>query len=599
MGQSFQVEALARTSGRQQASGHGRPRAAAAQLRRHARSSARIATSILSRLPHCSGETGRATESSATLRHVSATLAGVRDSCSVLRSDRRTDMKHAPTHAPPASLDALCFDNSYARLPFAFHTRLAPAPLPSPVLVCASAPAMRLIGIDPAEAARPQFVDTFAGNRMLPGSDPLAAVYSGHQFGSWSGQLGDGRAHLLGGVRTPAGTLELQLKGAGPTPYSRFSDGRAVLRSSIREFLCSEAMHALGVPTTRALCIVGSPLPVQRETVETAAVVTRIAPSFVRFGTFEHFSAADEYGRLLQLADYVIEHFRPWLRDEPQPHAALLADVARSTGEMIAHWQAIGFMHGVMNTDNMSILGLTLDYGPFGFMETFDAGHICNRSDTCGRYAFRSQPRIGLWNLYVLADALGPLIGHPDLTRELVDTHYAPAFDARFGQLMRARLGFATARPGDDDFIGATLGLLQLQRVDYTLFFRTLGELPGIRTREAHGCTDAPVRDQPLRDLFADREACDAWLVRWRARLARDGASDDVRRRAMRRANPRYVLRNWMADAAIRRARDGDFGEVDAVLRCLHAPFDDQPAFAHYAAPAPGRTSGMPVSCSS
>ncbi|HEY9194393.1 MAG TPA: YdiU family protein [Methyloversatilis sp.] len=498
------------------------------------------------------------------------------------------------TRSPLHGLEALCFDNSYARLPPAFHTRLAPSPLPSPHRVAVSQDAADLIGLDGATTRHPDFVEVFSGNRVPAGSEPLAAVYAGHQFGSWSGRLGDGRAHLLGGVRTPSGTLELQLKGAGPTPYSRFSDGRAVLRSSIREFLCSEAMAALGVPTTRALCVIGSPLPVQRETLETAAVVTRIAPSFVRFGSFEHFSAEDADHHTRRLADYVIDHFRPQLRDEPAPYAALLADVARRTAVMIAHWQAIGFMHGVMNTDNMSILGLTLDYGPFGFMEDFDASHICNRSDTRGRYAFRAQPRIGEWNLYALADALGPLIGHPDVTRALVDDHYMPAFDAHFLQFMRARLGLSTAQPGDHDFIAGTLGLLQRHHVDYTLFFRALSALSAQVPRTQRAALDAP-----LRDLFVDREACDAWLLDWRARLAREGSTDGARQPAMRGVNPRYVLRNWMAEAAIRRARDGDFGEVEAVLQCLRKPFDDQPPNARYAAPPPDWAERLSVSCSS
>ena len=502
---------------------------------------------------------------------------------------------NAPLPTPPLSaLESLRLSNSYARLPAAFHTRQPPAPLPAPHLIAVSEDAASLIGLDPQQAARAEFVELFAGNRLPPGAEPLAAVYSGHQFGSWSGQLGDGRAHLLGEVDTPHGPLELQLKGAGPTPYSRFSDGRAVLRSSIREFLCSEAMAALGVPTTRALCVIGSPLPVQREQTETAAVVARIAPSFVRFGTFEHFSAADDVQHLRLLADYVIDRFRPHLRDSARPHAALLADVAQRTGELVAHWQAIGFMHGVMNTDNMSALGLTLDYGPFAFMDDFDAGRICNHSDTYGRYAFRTQPRIAQWNLYVLADALGPLIGHPDLTRALVDEHFQSAFDSRFAALMRQRLGLAVAQPGDDDFIGATLGLLQLQRVDYTRFFRALSELPGCVARE-----DRAARNAPLRDLFADREACDAWLLGWRARLAGEGSVDAQRQPAMRAANPCYVLRNWMAESAIRRAREGDFGEVRALLDCLRHPFDERPQYAHYAAPPPDWADGLTVSCSS
>lgn len=492
-----------------------------------------------------------------------------------------------------STLESLPFDNHFARLPPAFYTRLNPTPLPQAHSIAVSEEAAALIGLDPAELQRPELAEYLAGNRLLPGSEPLAAVYSGHQFGVWAGQLGDGRAHLLGAVAGPQGVWELQLKGAGQTPYSRFADGRAVLRSSIREFLCSEAMAALGIPTTRALALVGSPAPVQRETVESAAVVTRMAESFVRFGSFEHWNSLDRETELQQLADYVIDRFRPALRDEAKPHEALLADVAWRTGELIAHWQAVGFMHGVMNTDNMSILGLTLDYGPFGFMEAFDASHICNHSDHGGRYAFRMQPRIGLWNMLALADALRPLIGHPDQVREIVEQAYIPAFEQRFAGLVRAKLGLAEARDDDEAFIGEAYVLMQAQQLDHTLFFRNLSRLPGTHA--------GPEADAPLRDHFVDREAGDAFLRKWRARLAAEGRShlDPERQAAMRACNPAYVLRNWMAEGAIRAAREGDFSEIGRVLDCLRRPFDERPECAHYAALPPDWASGLEVSCSS
>ena len=277
--------------------------------------------------------------------------------------------------------DTLPLDNSFAALPPAFFTRLMPTPLPAPYLVAVSPSAAALAGLDPAALARDDYVAVLSGNLVPPRALPLAAVYSGHQFGVWAGQLGDGRAILLGQLATPDGPLELQLKGAGATPYSRMGDGRAVLRSSIREFLCSEAMAALGIPTSRALSVTGSDQGVLRETVETAAVVMRMAPSFVRFGSFEHWFYRDKQDELTILADYVINGFYPDLRSHANPYQALLAEVSRRTAHMIAQWQAVGFMHGVMNTDNMSILGLTLDYGPFGFMEAFDAKHICNHTD--------------------------------------------------------------------------------------------------------------------------------------------------------------------------------------------------------------------------
>ena len=502
---------------------------------------------------------------------------------------------NAPEHRRRlARLEQLEFDNSFAGLPEAFYTRLAPLGLPAPYLVGASDEVAELIGLDPGEFQRPEFCEIFAGNNLPPGSDALAAVYSGHQFGIWAGQLGDGRAHLLGGLRNAHGHWEIQLKGAGRTPYSRGADGRAVLRSSIREFLCSEAMAGLGIPTTRALSVVGADLPVRREEIETAAVVARVAPSFVRFGSFEHWSSRDRKAELRQLADYVIATFRPECRAAANPYAALLADVSRRTGELMAHWMAVGFMHGVMNTDNMSILGLTLDYGPFGFMEAFDAGHICNHSDTHGRYTFRNQPHVAQWNLYRLADALLPLIGKPAAAQAAIDDHFGSAFEARFEQLMCAKLGFRVAREDDETFIGETFGLLQQHRPDFTQFFRALAQLPAAVDREKQAKTDAP-----LRDLFVDRAACDAWLASWRSRLAQTPWDDNARRAAMRAANPKYVLRNWLAEVAIRKAQDKDFSEVEHLLACLRRPFDEQPEFEHYAALPPDWANGLEVSCSS
>jgi protein adenylyltransferase len=492
-------------------------------------------------------------------------------------------------------LETLPFENGFARLlPTLHYTRLQPWSLPEPYLVAGSDEAAALIGLDPAEFERADFAEHFAGNRLPPGAEPLAAVYSGHQFGQWAGQLGDGRAHLLGEVAGPAGGWEIQLKGAGRTPYSRMGDGRAVLRSSIREFLCSEAMAGLGIPTTRALCVVGSDQPVRREEVESAAVVTRLAPSFIRFGSFEHWAAAGKIDELHQLADFVIARYRPELMAAINPYEALVRDVACRTGELLARWQAVGFMHGVMNTDNMSILGLTLDYGPFGFMEAFDAGHVCNHSDHQGRYAYRRQPQVAHWNLYALGNALLPLIGEPEAAQAAIDEPYVAAYNGDFLRLMAAKLGFAGVAAEDEDFVASLYTLLHRNRVDYPLFFRQLGKLPAVVAE-----TDRPAADAPLRDQFLDREACDAWLATWRARLAVEGRPDAERRAAMNAVNPKYVLRNWIAEQAIRRAREGDFAEVRAVLRCLRRPCDEQPEFEPYAAPPPDWASGLAVSCSS
>lgn len=492
----------------------------------------------------------------------------------------------------PFRTDTLPFENSFATLPPAFYTRLMPTPVPAPYLVCASKSAASLINFDPAEFETDDFVQIFAGNRVPAGSEPLAAVYSGHQFGVWAGQLGDGRAILLGEVPATggiadSGTMELQLKGAGLTPYSRMGDGRAVLRSSIREFLCSEAMAALGIPTSRALCVTGSDMRVMRETPETAAIATRMAQTFVRFGSFEHWYYNDKKEELKTLADYVIDRFYPGLREEANPYQALLSEVTRRTAHLIAQWQAVGFMHGVMNTDNMSILGLTIDYGPFGFMEAFDARHICNHSDQQGRYAYQMQPGIGQWNCYALGQALLPLIGDVDTTQAALEV-YKPEYTKKLDQLLHAKLGLRTRRHDDDQLIDAMFALMQNNHVDFTLFFRRLGDLQ--RENPA---------DEPLRDLFIDRPAFDAWAVQYRERLREENSDDAGRRVAMHAVNPKYVLRNYLAQVAIEKAQNKDFSEIQNLLNVLERPFDEQPGNERYAELPPDWANDLEVSCSS
>ncbi len=486
--------------------------------------------------------------------------------------------------------DALPFENSFASLPPAFYTRLRPSPVPAPYLVCASAAAADLINLDPAEFTQEDFIEAFSGNHILPGSEPLSAVYSGHQFGVWAGQLGDGRAILLGDVpaKDAFGRLELQLKGSGLTPYSRMGDGRAVLRSSIREFLCSEAMAALGIPTSRALCITGSDMVVMRETPETGAIATRMAPTFVRFGSFEHWFYNDRKDELKTLADYVINRFYPELRDAANPYRAMLTEVTRRTAELIAQWQAVGFMHGVMNTDNMSILGLTIDYGPFGFMEAFDAQHICNHSDHQGRYAYQMQPKIGQWNCFALGQALLPLIGDVDEAYAALDI-YKGAYDTTLDRLLHAKLGLQTSHPDDSPLIDAMFSLMQNNHVDFTLFFRRLGDLQ----------RDNPSVDEPLRDLFIDRSAFDAWASQYRQRLRQENSVDVQRRQAMHATNPKYILRNYLAQIAIEKAQNKDFSEVNKLLKLLERPFDEQPENDQYAELPPDWASTLTVSCSS
>ncbi|WP_342118654.1 protein adenylyltransferase SelO [Pseudoduganella sp. OTU4001] len=486
------------------------------------------------------------------------------------------------------SANTFPFKNSFAGLPPAFYTHLMPTPLPAPYLVAVSPSAARLIGTDQSALALQDSVEVLVGNRVAEQSQPLAAVYSGHQFGVWAGQLGDGRAILLGEIDTAEGPVELQLKGAGMTPYSRMGDGRAVLRSSIREFLCSEAMHGLGIPTTRALSVVGSDHGVVRESIETAAVVVRMAPTFIRFGSFEHWYYNRKPDELKQLADYVIDRFYPELRAEENPYAALLEEVTRRTARMIAHWQAVGFMHGVMNTDNMSILGQTLDYGPFGFMEGFDANHICNHSDDRGRYSYANQPQIGHWNCYALAQALLPLIGEVELTQEALDI-YQPEFAKQIDQLLHAKLGLTTVQDGDRELLDRLFAILQASHADFTIFFRRLS---GLRA-------GGPEGDEPLRDLFIDRPAFDQWAESYRARLRAEDSSDSARKLAMDQVNPKYVLRNYMAQVAIEKAQNKDFSEVERLLALLERPFDEQPENEQYAGFPPDWSNQLSVSCSS
>jgi uncharacterized protein YdiU (UPF0061 family) len=434
----------------------------------------------------------------------------------------------------------------------------------------------------------PQALQVLAGNSQPPGGT-LATAYSGHQFGVWAGQLGDGRALLLGEARTAMGPLEVQLKGSGLTPYSRMGDGRAVLRSSIREYLCSEAMHALGIPTTRALAIVGSPLPVLREGRETAAVVTRVAPSFLRFGHFEHYTHTEQDAAALRrLADAAIESYFPELQGQVQPYAALLQAVALRTARLLAQWQAVGFCHGVMNTDNMSLLGLTLDYGPFGFLDAFDPGHICNHTDSQGRYAYARQPGVAFWNLHALAQALLPLIGDHDTALAALEPYKAAFADAMLGA-WRAKLGLLEARAEDRALADALLGLMAQDKADFSITFRRLAGFDS-----SAGAANAPVRD-----LFIDRAAFDAWSVQYAQRLQQEGSQDAERALRMKRANPKFVLRNHLAQTAIERAQAGDFTEVERLLKVLQRPFDEQPENEAYAGFPPEWAAQLEVSCSS
>jgi serine/tyrosine/threonine adenylyltransferase len=489
-------------------------------------------------------------------------------------------------------LSELNFENTYARLTPNFHQHVAPTPVPDPYLAAFNPDAAKLIDLDPGEAARPEFLQFFSGNLPLPGSEPVAMRYAGHQFGVYVPQLGDGRAILLGEVRNGrAEKWDLHLKGAGRTAFSRFGDGRAVLRSSIREYLCSEAMHALGIPTSRALCVVGTDMEVHRESVETGALLLRLAPSHVRFGSFEVFYYHKEHEALRLLADYVIDQHFSHLRDEPDRYRRLFEEVVLRTARLVAQWQAVGFAHGVLNTDNMSILGLTLDYGPFGFMEDFDPGFICNHSDEQGRYAFDRQAEICYWNLACLAQGLLPLVPKEGLLETL--NKYGDEFNRQMHQLMCAKLGLRDATDDDRNLWIDLMNLLAKRRADYTIFFRNLGDFANTVDADNHG----------LREMFcdpADWADWTAWAGRYRQRLAAERSEDDERRERMNRVNPRFILRNYLAQTAIDKAVNAkDFSEIDCLLGVLRRPFDEQPGLEGYSRPSPEWGKHLVVSCSS
>lgn len=484
--------------------------------------------------------------------------------------------------APGLRLEELRFTNGFAQLDNAFYEERQPAGLPNARLVAVSAAAARLLELRDDQLEREELLRIASGNALLRGMRPIAAIYGGHQFGVWAGQLGDGRAITLGEVTTSRGEpWEIQLKGAGQTAFSRFADGRAVLRSTIREFLASEAMDALGIPTTRALAMVASDEPVVRETVETAAMLVRLAPTFVRFGSFEIFAARGQNDALRSLADYTIARFFPECGAGEDRYERFFTSVVERTARLMADWQAVGFMHGVMNTDNFSITGLTLDYGPYGFMEAFDPGHICNHTDQGGRYAYDRQPSVGLWNCYALANALAHLVEPAKL--ESLLTAYVPAFQDAYGARMRAKLGLALPEDDDAALIVDLLALMTASRADFTRTFRLLsgGEAQAI-----------------FLALGGTVEAA-AWVDRYDARARREVRPRAERAVAMNAVNPRIVLRNHLAQEAIAAAEAGDDEPVRRLLAALRRPYADDPDVASYDRPAPADRPPVEVSCSS
>ncbi|WP_248679507.1 protein adenylyltransferase SelO [Sinimarinibacterium sp. CAU 1509] len=490
-------------------------------------------------------------------------------------------------------IDALPLDNAYARLGDVFSARVEPAPVTAPRLLHLNRSLLAQLGIDPAEAERPEFTEILAGNRPLPGGDPRAMLYAGHQFGGWVPQLGDGRAILLGQLRAPDGQCwDLQLKGAGKTPFSRFGDGRAVLRSSVREYLCGEALHHLGVPTTRALSLIAADDPVRRETLETAAVICRVAPSHVRFGHFEVFYYRDQHEALRELADHVIDAHFPELSGRPDRYERWLREVIRRTAQLIAQWQSLGFCHGVMNTDNMSILGLTLDYGPFGFIDGFNAKHICNHTDAGGRYAYDQQPTVGHWNCSRLVQACLPLLSDsPDQAVEigqaLVDG-YPAAYSEAMTAAWRRKVGLREPHGDDPTLINRFVSILHRGRSDFTRSFRALATV---------NANDESATE--LADIVHDSAALEGWLKDYRQRLRMEDGDDAARRARMNAVNPKFVLRNHLAQAAIEAAQRGDASEIERLLTLLRNPYDEHPQYESHAAEPPPEAAHLSVSCSS
>ncbi|EEQ04327.1 hypothetical protein yrohd0001_27760 [Yersinia rohdei ATCC 43380] len=485
----------------------------------------------------------------------------------------------------PQFNNALQFNNSYEQQLSGFYTPLQPTPLQGARLLYHSEPLAQELELDASWFSAPKSA-VWAGERVLPGMKPLAQVYSGHQFGMWAGQLGDGRGILLGEQQLSDGrSMDWHLKGAGLTPYSRMGDGRAVLRSVIREFLASEALHHLGIPTSRALTIVTSDHPVYREQAERGAMLLRVAESHVRFGHFEHFYYRQQPAQVKQLADYVIARHWPQWAGQEDGYLLWFTDVVKRTARLMAHWQTVGFAHGVMNTDNMSILGITMDYGPFGFLDDYDPGYICNHSDHQGRYAFDNQPAVALWNLHRLGQALSDLLSAEQLQQGLAA--YEPELMAAYGQQMRAKLGFSQSDSQDNDVLTGFLSLMIKEKRDYTRSFRLLSE---VEMQSSHSA---------LRDDFIDRAAFDSWYRRYRARLQQESIDDAERQQLMKAVNPHYILRNYLAQLAIDSAEKDDIQPLQRLHQALQQPFADNPEFNDLAALPPDWGKHLEISCSS
>ncbi len=475
------------------------------------------------------------------------------------------------------------FDNSYAALPDGFFARVAPTPVTSPKLVKLNRPLALHLGLDPDWLASPEGVEILAGTRVPDGADPIAMAYAGHQFGHFVPQLGDGRAILLGEVIDADGVRrDIQLKGSGPTPFSRRGDGRAALGPVLREYVVSEAMAALGIPTTRSLAAVVTGENVVRETLLPGAVLTRVASSHIRVGTFQYFAARSEAVGVRRLADHVIARHYPDIANAGRPYHALLDAVIGRQAELVARWLLVGFIHGVMNTDNTSISGETIDYGPCAFMDSYDPATVFSSIDEMGRYAYGNQPRIALWNLTRFAECLLPLFSD-NQEKAIAEAQsalgdFAEKFDTAYYAGLRRKLGLFTAQHDDPELANDLLKAMAENAADFTLTFRRLSD----------AALD-PSGDAEVRELFADAAAYDAWAVRWRQRTLAEPQDAAARQAAMRAVNPAFIPRNHRVEAIIEAAvTRNDFAPFEELLTVLSKPYADQPAFAHYAeAPKP------------
>jgi uncharacterized protein YdiU (UPF0061 family) len=479
--------------------------------------------------------------------------------------------------APAGGGISLPFDNGYARLPERFYARLAPTPVAAPRLVKINTVLAAELGLDAEALASPEGVAMLAGNRLAPGSEPIALAYAGHQFGNFVPQLGDGRAILLGEVVDRAGRRrDIQLKGSGPTPFSRRGDGRAALGPVLREYIVSEAMAALGIPTTRSLAAVTTGEPVIRETALPGAVLTRVASSHIRVGTFQFFAARGDVEALSLLADHVIARHYPEARGEAEPYRALFDRVIARQAELLARWMLVGFIHGVMNTDNCSIAGETIDYGPCAFMDAYHPETVFSSIDHGGRYAYGHQPRIANWNLARFGETLLPLLADDSAAALAIANESLSAFQTLYAHAliagMRRKLGLLAEEEGDGALAQDLLNVMQDGQADFTLAFRRLD----------------PESDAAARPLFNNPDAYDAWAARWRERLARDRQDAASRRSAMRAANPAYIPRNHRVEAALAAAVEReDFAPFEELLQVLARPYEDRAEFAAYAEPPP------------